>query len=96
MNWKGSKIAQKYGWYGEDLFAQKCMDRHGVKKIWDFGLVTDGTCKASRPDGQKENLKWIPDPETCRTAGTPAYKPLKYSKDYFACLGAITKQTYSF
>jgi hypothetical protein len=96
LNWKGSKIAQKYGWYGEDLFAQKCMDRHGVKKIWDFGLVTDGTCKASRPDGQKENQKWIPDPETCRTAGTPAFKPLKYSKDYFACLGAITQKTYSF
>jgi len=96
LNWKGSKIAQKYGWYGEDLFAQKCMDRHGVKKIWDFGLVTDGTCKANRPDGQKGNMKWIPDPETCRTMGTPAYKPLKYSKDYFACLSAITQVQYKF
>jgi len=96
VNWKGSKIAQRYGWYGEDLLAQKCMDRHGVKKVWDFGLVTDGTCKASRPDGQKENMKWIPDPETCRTAGTPAYKPLKYSKDYFACLSAITQVKYNF
>jgi len=96
VNWKGSKTAQKYGWYGEDLFAQKCMDRHGVKKIWDFDLVTDGTCKASRPDGQKENMKWTPDPETCRTAGTPAYKPLKMSDDYFACLGAITQQKYNY
>jgi len=96
VNWKGSKLAQQYGWYGEDLLAQKCMDRHGAKKIWDFGLVTDGTCQASRPDGQKENKKWIPDPETCRTSGTPAYKPLKYSKDYFACLSAITQVKYSF
>jgi len=96
LNWKRSKTAQKYGWYGEDLFAQKCMDRHGVKKIWDFSLVTDGTCKANRPDGQKENMKWIPDPETCRTMGTPAYKPLKYSKDYFACLSAITQVQYNF
>jgi len=96
VNWKGSETAQIYGWYGEDLFAQKCMDRHGVKKIWDFDLVTDGTCKASRPDGQKENLRWIPDPETCMTAGTPAYKPLKMSDKYFACLSAITQQQYNY
>merc|ERR1712071_317780 len=95
LNWKASKIAKKYGWYGEDLFAQKCMDRHGVKKIWDFGMVTDGTCEASRPAGQKKNLKWTPDPDTCRAARTPAYKPLKSSKDYFACLGAITGVKYS-
>jgi len=96
VNWKGSKTAQQYGWYGEDLFAQKCMDRHGVKKIWDFSLVTDGTCKGSRPDGQKDNLQWTPDAETCRTAGTPAYKPLKMADDYFACLGAITQQQYNY
>jgi hypothetical protein len=96
VNWKDSKMAQKYGWYGEDLFAQKCMDRHGVKKVWDFSLVTDGTCKASRPDGQKENMKWVPDPETCRTAGTPAYKPLKMSNAYFACLSSMTQQQYNF
>ena len=97
VDWKGSKIAQKYGWYGEDLFAQTCMDQHGVKKIWDFDLVTDGTCEASRKDhGQKDNKKWVPDPETCRTAGTPAYKPLKKSNQYFACLAAISQQQYKF
>merc|ERR1712190_359526 len=96
VNWKASKTAVKYGWYGEDLLAQKCMDRHGVKKVWDFEMVTDGTCEASRPDGQKKNKKWVPDAETCRTANTPAYKPLKLSTQYFACLGAITGKQYNF
>merc|ERR1711941_108021 len=89
-------FAEKYGWYGEDLLAQKCMDRHGVKKVWDFDIVTDGTCEASRPDGQKKNKKWVPDAETCRIANTPAYKPLKLSTQYFACLGAITGKQYNF
>jgi len=94
VNWKASKSAEKYGWYGEDLFAQKCMDRHGVKKVWDFDMVTDGTCEASRPYGSKKNKKWVPDPETCRIAHTPAFKPLKHSMEYFACLGAITGKQY--
>merc|ERR1712137_1173086 len=84
VKWKTSKSAKKNGAYGEDLFAQKCMDRHGVKKVWDFDLVTDGTCGASRPDGQKKNKKWVPDPETCEKAHTPAFKPLKHSMEYFA------------
>jgi len=95
VNWKASKSAKKYGWYGEDLFAQKCMDLHGVKKVWDFDMVTDGTCEASRPDGQKKNKKWVPDPETCKRADTPAYKPLKEASQYFACLSAITNKTYN-
>merc|ERR1719221_327800 len=94
VNWKASKSAKKYGWYGEDLFAQKCMDLHGVKKVWDFDMVTDGTCEASRPDGQKKNKKWVPDPKTCGEADTPAFKPLKHSLEYFACLGAITGKQY--
>jgi len=94
VGWKSSKMAQKYGWFGEDLFAQQCMDLHNVPKIWDFNLVTDGTCPASRPAGQKMNKKWVPDAHTCLTSGTPAYKPLKNSTDYFACLGAITGETY--
>ena len=54
INWKYSKDAHKYGWYGEDLLAQKCMDLHGVKKIWDFDMATAGTCEASWPSGLKK------------------------------------------
>merc|ERR1712014_379838 len=32
LPWKTDQIATKYGWYGEDLFAQRCMDLHGEKK----------------------------------------------------------------
>ena len=66
------------------------------EKVWDFDMVTDGTCEASRPDGQKRIKKWVPDAETCRVANTPAYKPLKHSTEYFACVGAITGKQYNF
>lgn len=90
LNWKGDELAQKYGWYGEDLFAQRCMDLHNVKKIWQFDLVADGTCPQGRPWGKEKEKKWIPDVETCRARDTfVAFKPLKFSDNYFACLSAI-------
>merc|ERR1712242_252322 len=55
LPWKTDQIAAKYGWYGEDLFAQKCMDLHGVKKIWQFDLITDGTCPLGRPWTKEKN-----------------------------------------
>lgn len=90
LNWKGDELAQKFGWYGEDLFAQRCMDLHNVKKIWQFDLVADGTCPQGRPWGKEKEKKWIPDVETCRDRDTfVAFKPLKFSDKYFACLSAI-------
>jgi len=90
LNWKGDKMAQKYGFYGEDLFAQRCMDLHNVKKIWEFDLVADGTCPAGRPWGKEDEKKWIPDETTCRERDTfVAFKPLKLPEKYFSCLSAI-------
>merc|ERR1719410_94113 len=90
LNWKGDELAQKYGWYGEDLFAQRCMDLHNAKKIWQFDLVADGTCPQGRPWGKEKEKKWIPDEETCRERDTfVAFKPLKFPDKYFACLSAI-------
>jgi hypothetical protein len=90
LNWKGDELAQKFGWYGEDLFAQRCMDLHNVKKIWQFDLVADGTCPQGRPWGKEKEKKWIPDPVTCSERDTSvAFKPLKFSDKYFACLSAI-------
>merc|ERR1711981_67572 len=38
LNWKVGIKNGKYGPMGEDLFAQTCMDRHGVKKVERFDL----------------------------------------------------------
>merc|ERR1712039_1018012 len=87
LPWKTDQIATKYGWYGEDLFAQRCMDLHGVKKIWQFDLVTDGTCSMGRPWGREKER--VPDPVSCNERwSTVAFKPLKSPKDHFACLSA--------
>merc|ERR1719330_622488 len=47
----------KFGPWGEDVFAQRCMDHHYVDKVEAFDVATDGACKADRPEGQK-NKKW--------------------------------------
>merc|ERR1712141_849380 len=61
--------------WGEDLFAQRCMDLHGVDKVSVFDLTTDGMCEAFRPEGQKKNKKWTPDCATTTTAGMHPFKP---------------------
>merc|ERR1739838_914509 len=67
LNWKVGIKNGKYGPMGEDLFAQTCMDRHGVKKVERFDLTRDGTCPADRPKAEKKNKKYVP---SCK--GTPA------------------------
>jgi len=81
LDYKGNNW--KFGPWGEDLFAQKCMDLHGVSKVWAFDVTTDGACEATRPEGEKKNKKWKPD---CTTAKTPAMHPFKKPADYFNCL----------
>lgn len=90
LPWKSDEITKKFGWYGEDLFAQRCMDYHGVKKIWQFDLVTDGTCKLGRPWGKEHMKKWTPDPVSCAERDNfVAFKPLKDPKDFFACISSL-------
>ena len=74
--------------WGEDLFLQRCMDLHGVDKVSDFTLTTDGMCEAFRPEGEKKNKKWTPD---CATTMTPAMHPFKTPKTYFDCLKATQR-----
>lgn len=85
--WKGG-CGWKWGPWGEDLFAQRCMDRHHVEKIEDFRLTTDGACPADRPKDQRVNKKWKPN---CANTLTPAMHPFKNPRAYFGCLGAIMK-----
>jgi len=95
LDWKGERgdeIATKYGSYGEDLFAQVCMDYHGVKKVWDFDLITDGTCKASRSWEEADEKRWTPDAHTCSVRDkVVAYHPLKKTSQYFACMDSAMK-----
>merc|ERR1712061_675320 len=48
LPWKTGIKGGKYGPMGEDLFAQKCMDKMGVAKQENFALSTDGACPGDR------------------------------------------------
>jgi len=83
LPWKVGIKDGKYGPMGEDLFAQKCMDLHGVKKVEDFELTMDGACPADRPKDEKKNKKFIPK---CQGATTATIHPFKKPDAYFDCL----------
>merc|ERR1712241_1403284 len=65
----------KLGAWGEDVFAQRCMDHHYVDKVEAFDVATDGACKADRPKGMKDNKKW--HPTDCSSLTTVTAHPLK-------------------
>jgi hypothetical protein len=81
--WKVGIQNGKYGPMGEDLFAQKCMDKMGVAKQENFYLTTDGACEADRPAGEKKNKKFIPK---CAGVTTPTIHPFKKPEMYFKCM----------
>jgi len=74
--------------WGEDLFAQRCMDLHGVDKVSAWDITTDGMCQGYRPEGEKKNKKWKPD---CSVTQTAAMHPFMKPTDYFACLKATQR-----
>merc|ERR1712186_280112 len=74
IDWKKGIKDGKYGPMGEDLFAQVCMDKHGVKKVENFEISTDGACPGDRPKDQQKNKKWIPP---CAGTVTPSIHPFK-------------------
>merc|ERR1712107_534361 len=57
INWKVGVKNGKYGPMGEDLFAQACLDKFGVRRIEAFDITTDGACSADRPIDQQKNKK---------------------------------------
>jgi len=79
----------KYGAWGEDVFAQRCMDHHYVDKVGAFDLATDGACKADRPEGEKHNTKW--HPKDCSTVQTVTAHPYKKPEEYLKCLNEMTR-----
>jgi len=88
INWKVGIKNGMYGPMGEDLFAQSCMDQHGVKQVEAFDITMDGTCPGDRPQGQEDNKKWIPP---CTGVVTPAIHPFKKPEQYTKCLEETTR-----
>jgi len=74
--------------WGEDLFAQRCMDLHGVDRVSAWDITTDGMCRYYRPESEKKNKKWKPD---CAVVQTAAIHPFKKPKDFFDCLKATQR-----
>merc|ERR1712063_120542 len=82
----------QYGAWGEDVFVQRCLDRHYVDKVEAFDMTLDGACSADRPEGQKKNKKW--HAEDCSEVTTAAVHPFKTPKEYFRCLSQMTAVRY--
>jgi len=68
--------------WGEDVFAQRCMDLHGVDKVSGFELITDGLCPTDIV-GSKKDKKWK---FNCATRKTAVLHPFAKAKEYFDCL----------
>jgi hypothetical protein len=82
INWKVGVENGKYGPMGEDLFAQACMDKHGVRRVEAFDITTDGACPADRYPGHEKDREFKPN---CAWTATPAMHPFKTVDDYFKC-----------
>jgi len=80
------------GGWGEDVWAQRCMDRNHVGRVHAFDITTDGACEADRPEGQKKNQMW--HATDCSSVMTPAMHPYKKPAEYFECLGQIMRRDY--
>merc|ERR1719264_950526 len=87
INWSVGVKNGKYGPMGEDLFAQACLDKFGVRRVEAFDITTDGACPADRPIDQQKNKKWTP---TCAWTATSAMHPFKKVADWIQCHDATT------
>merc|ERR1712203_1230056 len=88
IDWKTGVKGSKYGPMGEDLFAEKCMEKHGVAKVEAFDISIDGACPADRPDNLRKYKKWHGNCKDVVSAAS--IHPFKKPKDYFDCLEATT------
>merc|ERR1712241_511580 len=82
INWKVGVDNGKWGPMGEDLFAQTCMDNHGVRRANAFGHTQDGACPDKRDVDQKENKKFQPH---CEYAYGVSLHPSKKVDEWKTC-----------
>merc|ERR1712217_467423 len=90
LNYLGREKLHSYEPWGEDLFAQRCMDLHGVDRVDALNITTDALCEGCVPKAFKKQKKgsWKPD---CATTYPPVIHPMMKSKDYFDCLKATQR-----
>jgi len=90
LNYMGREKLHSNEPWGEDLFAQRCMDLHGVDRVDALNITTDALCEGCVPKAFKKQKKgsWKPD---CATTYTPVIHPMMKSKDYFDCLKATQR-----
>jgi len=82
INWKVGVDNGKYGPMGEDLFAQSCMDKHGVRRANAFGHTQDGACPDKRDEDEKKNKKFQPH---CDWAYGASLHPFKKVNEWATC-----------
>jgi hypothetical protein len=82
INWKVGINNGKYGPMGEDLFAQTCMDKHGVRRADAFGWTQDGACEAKRDSEKKKDKKFQPH---CDWAYGASIHPFKKVDEWKEC-----------
>jgi hypothetical protein len=82
INWKVGVHSGKYGPMGEDLFAQTCMDKHGVRRANFFGQTQDGACEAKRDPERVKDKKFQPH---CDWAYGASIHPFKEVAQWNQC-----------
>jgi hypothetical protein len=86
LPWKVGVKNGKYGPMGEDLFAEKCMEKNGVAKAEAFDITIDGACPADRPLNFLHEKHWHANCGSITSAA--AIHPFKTPDEYFECLSA--------
>merc|ERR1712194_110331 len=80
----------QYGPWGEDLFQQRCLDRHGVDKLPGYGLTNTGTCPNNRPKTDKKNSKYIP---SCYDFKAAVLHPFRDTKGFLPAWARLRTRT---
>jgi len=89
LPWKVGVKGGAHGPMGEDLFAEKCMEKNGVAKVEAFDISIDGACPADRPGNLRESKHWHGNCKDVVSAA--AIHPFKKVADYFQCLDATVE-----
>merc|ERR1719422_2052479 len=80
-----SMHATAWGPIGEDLFAQKCMDKNQVSKIQNWDLTTDGACPGIKKKWGYPKKSKKPMKPACDHVTSPVMHPFKTVEDWFDC-----------
>ena len=88
IDWKTGVKGGKFGPMGEDLFAEKCMEKNGVSKVTAFDISIDGACPADRPKNLHGYKKWHGNCKDVVSAA--AIHPFEKPTEYFDCLDDTT------